>query len=149
MKKQIKKILVITLMLCLSVTSIIPVSAENLPKNGIIPLYNNTKIVRTYCNVNDNGLLTISYNVDGYSKKTTKIVITTYVEKKVLGLFWNRVDNGQPNEEWVDTIYNYKYNDTRTFSLSSTGKYRVNVTYEIYGSGGSADNVPYQAEVTY
>ena len=124
-------------------------SAATMPQEEIMPLYNNTKVVRTYCNVNDNGLLTISYNVDGFSDRTTKIVITTYVEREVLGLFWNRVVNGQPNDEWVDTIHNYKYNGSRTFKLSSTGRYRVNVTYKIYGSGGSADTVPYQAEVTY
>ena len=77
--------------------------------------------------------LKIYYDYTGLSGKTTKVVITTYIEKKTLGLFWSRVENGQPNNQWVDTSY--------TFQLSSTGTYRVTVTYKVYGSGGAADEI--------
>ena len=91
--------------------------------------------------------VTNSYSV--INSVTSKAVITTYVEKKVLGIFWSRVDIGQTNDEWVDTVYNYKYSGSHSIQLSSTGTYRVNVEYVIYGSGGSSDTITRQIEESY
>ena len=149
MKKNIKRLLTFALMFCLTVTPIFSASAATSQSNGIVPFLNNTRTVFTRCNVFDNGELEISYDVHGISGVTTKIVITTYKEKKILGLFWTRVDNGQPNNQWVSTYYTSDYKGIKLFDLPSTGTYRVNVTYVIYGSGGSADSIPYEAEVEY
>lgn len=149
MRKSIKRLLTIALMFCLTVTPMFSASAASAQSNEIVPFYNNTRVVRTYCSVDDNGELAISYNVDGISGVTTKIIITTYIEKKILGLFWTRVDNGQANDQWVNTYHTSKYNGERYFDLPSTGTFRVNVTYVVYGSGGSADSIPYEAEVQY
>ena len=147
MRKSIKRLLTIALMFCLTVTPMFSASAASAQSNEIVPFYNNTRVVRTYCSVDDNGELAISYNVDGISGVTTKIIITTYIEKKILGLFWTRVDNGQANDQWVNTYHTSKYNGERYFDLPSTGTFRVNVTYVVYGSGGSADSIPYEAEL--
>lgn len=149
MVKHMKSFFSIILILCLTAVPVFSVSATTIPNDEIMPLYNNTMSARIYAGVSNNGVLTISYKVNGFSDKTTKIVITTYIEKKTLGLFWTRVDNGQPDNQWVDTIYNYKYIGDRTFKLSSTGKYRIKVTYKVYGSGGSADTIPCETEFTY
>ena len=134
---------------CLTIMPHFSVSAVYIPEDEIMPLYNNTVSARIYSNVNSSGVLTISYKINGFSDKTTKIVINTYIEKKILGLFWTRVDNGQPDDQWIDTIYDYKYIGDRTFRLSSTGKYRIKATYKVYGTGGSTDNIPCETEITY
>lgn len=149
MKKHIKRILAITLLLCLCVMPVFSVSAASNSENEVMPCLNNAATVSTDMAINSSGKMTITYNVAGYSSLTTKIVITTYIEKRTLGLFWTRVDNGQTDDQWVDTIKDYKYNGVRNYNLSSSGTYRVTVAYKIYGSGGSADNVEQQIKDSY
>ena len=114
-----------------------------------MPLYNNTTSANTTMSINSSGKMTIGYNIIGVASKTTKIVITTYIEKKTLGLFWTRVDNGQPDEQWVKTINSYYYSGSRSYQLSSSGTYRVTVKYKVYGSGGSADEITQQKKASY
>ena len=99
--------------------------------------------------VNDSGTMTINYYYSGTSGTTSKAVITTYIEKQFLFVFWTRVDIGVTNNEWTQTVNNYRYSGTRTFKLPSTGTYRTTVTYEVYGSGGSTDTITCQDEITY
>lgn len=149
MKKQIKRIFVALLVLCLSIIPISPVSAAIADGNEIMPLYNNVSSATANISINNSGKLTITYQYYGSSAVTTKAVITTYIEKKTLGLFWKRVDIGTTDDEWVDTKYDPSYNGSRTYQLSSTGTYRVTVNYKIYGTGGSADEIKCQAQDSY
>lgn len=149
MKKQIKRLFISILTLCLIIVPLGSVSASAATKEEMMPYYNNTESARITTNVDDNGKLTISYRFVGYSSITTKVVITTYIEKKTLGLFWTRVDNGQPDKQWVDTIYDYRYIDSRTYNLSSKGTYRITAKYKVYGNGGSADEITCQTKVSY
>ena len=119
------------------------------PSNDIMPLYNNTSSANCAMSISDSGKMTISYRIYGYSSSTTKIVINTYIEKKVAGLFWSRVDIDQTNDEWIDTINKTSYIGSRSYQLSSNGTYRVNVTYTVYGTGGSADVIPFSIEKSY
>lgn len=149
MRGRIKKILATLLVLCLSIVPFFSVSAAAVTQEEVMPLYNNTASVTTAMNINSSGKMTISYQYSGYPSTTTKAVITTYIEKKTLGLFWSRVDIGTTDDQWVDTINDYRYTGSRTYQLSSSGTYRVTVVYKIYGSGGSADEIEYQAKDSY
>lgn len=149
MKKQIKRMFVAILVLCLSLAPLSPVSAAVASGNEIMPCYNNTNSATANMDISDSGKMTINYKVSGYSSVTTKIVITTYIEKRTLGLFWTRVDIGTTDNEWVDTINGYKYSGSRTYQLSSSGTYRVTINYKIYGSGGSADEIESQIKDSY
>ena len=149
MKKIIKRIFVAMLILCLSVVPLSPVSAAVAEGSEIMPMYNNVKSASTVISINNSGNLTITYSYSGSPSITTKAVITTYIEKKTLGLFWTRVDIGTTNDEWVDTINNYSYSGTRTHQLSSKGTYRVTTLYKIYGSGGAADEIECKAQDSY
>lgn len=111
--------------------------------------YNNTATADTSASVSITGLLTISNRFTGFPSITTHAVITTYVEKRFLGLFWSRVDIGQTDNEWVDTIYDYTYVGGHTFQLTSTGTYRVTAEYTIYGSGGDPDVITCESTVVY
>lgn len=149
MKKRLLKIWSTILVFCLSATTMFSVSAATAPENEIMPMYNNVGSATATININSSGKLTIGYQYSGYSSITTKAVITTYIEKKTLGLFWTRVDIGQTDDEWVDTINDYRYTGSRTYQLSSSGTYRVTVIYKIYGSGGSADEIECQMKDSY
>ena len=149
MKCWMKKVTAIILVTCLSAIGFycMPVSAAF--DEGIMPCYNNTESATISMSINDSGTMTISYRVTGYPSKTTKIMINSYIEKRTLGIFWSRVDNGETNEEWVDIINDYRYTGSRTFKLSSTGTYRVKTTYKIYGTGGSVDEISCEVKDTY
>lgn len=149
MKKLFKKVLATVLVMCLSVTSFCSVSAVAATTEGVTPYYNNVRAVNTVIGISSSGKLTINYYYSGSSSITTKAVITTYIQKKTLGLFWTRVDIGTTDNEWVDTIKDYSYDGVRTFQLSSKGTYRVTAIYKIYGSGGSADEIETRATDTY
>lgn len=99
--------------------------------------------------VSSSGLLTVTNQYQGISGKTTKGEITTYIEKKTWGLFWKRVDIGEPNNEWYDVIYNYVYAGDHTFQLPSKGTYRITVVYVISGSGGAPDTITRTIKKTY
>ena len=149
MNKQIKRFLACVLIVSLSIISLMPVSAAKAFSGTVAPFYNNVASATATININSSGKLTIGYKYSGYSSITTKAVITTYIEKKTLGLFWKRVDIGKTNNEWIDTINDYRYTGSRTHQLSSSGTYRVTVIYNIYGSGGSADKITCQATDSY
>lgn len=149
MKEIIKRILATVLVLCLSIVPFCSISASAVTEDEITPYFNNTLSTTTAMNINSSGKMTISYQYSGYASITTKAVITTYIEKKTLGLFWTRVDIGTTNDQWVDTINDYRYTGSRTYQLSSSGTYRVTVVYKIYGSGGAADEIEYQSKDSY
>ena len=146
MKNHFRNLLTLTLSICMLTAT---VSSTTIYGNEITPRYNNTASASLNTTVNSNGTLTISYNCQGYSSATSKIVITTYIEKQFLFFFWTRVDIGTTNNEWSQTINNYRYTGTLTFMLPSTGTYRTTVTYKVYGSGGTTDEITKEDIITY
>ncbi len=143
--RKARRIFVALQVLLLFVTMIFPAYAAG----EITPYYNNVSTARTTASVSSSGLLTINNRYNGFEGETTKAVITTYIEKKVLGLFWTRVDIGITDDQWVDTVYNYTYSGSHTFQLTSGGTYRVTVTFVVSGTGGAADEIVKTQEVTY
>lgn len=105
----------------------------------VSPLYNNTNITYTNFVISNSGLATISVGYTGYNGVTSGAVIKSYVQKKTFGLLWKRIDNGQPNKEWIDTATGSIYSKSHTLQLTSKGTYRLVVEYTIKGSGGSPD----------
>lgn len=146
MSKNLKKLLSLTLLICMVTVSL---SSAKVYGSEITPRYNNVLTADVNTTVNSSGTLNITYNCLGFPDTTSKVVITTYIEKQFLFIFWTRVDIGTTNNEWTQTINNYRYSGTRTFKLPSTGTYRTTVIYEVYGSGGSADTITCQDEITY
>lgn len=135
--------LLLTVLLMLSASAVAFASSPYETRN------NNTVMASSVASISDSGLLTVDNQFQGIRGKTTKGEITTYVEKKTLGLFWTRVDIGQPNNQWYDVVYDYAYNGTHTFQLSNHGTYRITVVYVISGSGGEADTITQTMTKTY
>lgn len=115
----------------------------------IMPRYNNTANTSTNFTISSSGKATISAGYNAYQSYFSSATITSYLEKRTLGIFWTRVDIGQPNNEWVDTSSDFFDNFGHTFQLESTGTYRAIVTYEISGTGGATDVIEYEQERTY
>lgn len=149
MKRQLKKLLVAILTVCLVVVPLCHVSAAVVEQEEIMPMFNNTAAATLTVGINDSGKMTIDYEYIGFSGVTTHAVVTSYIEKRTLGVFWTRVENGQTNNQWVDTLNGYSATGTRTCNLSQTGTYRVTAIYKVYGSGGAADEIERQATATY
>lgn len=142
-----------TLLSCFSTILIIVCILSNIVISAfaseVMPLLNNVVTASTSAAISDSGKLTVTNQYYGFDGVTTKAVITTYVEKKTLGLFWTRVDIGQTDNKWVDTIYSYEYSGSHSLQLESTGTYRVVTTFVVYGTGGAADEIERTVERTY
>ena len=149
MKKYTLKKLVSLILANVLLLLIVFVPAKAAVQDEIAPCYNNVVSVSSVASVSSSGVLKVTNSYNGDSSVTSKAVITTYIEKKTLGIFWSRVDIGQTDDEWVDTIYNYKYSGSHSIQLPSTGTYRVTVEYVIYGSGGAADTITKEIEKNY
>lgn len=113
------------------------------------PYFNNTVTASNMASVSSSGKLTITNSFAGGKTVFSKAIITTYVEKKVLGLFWSRVDIGQNNNKWIDVIYENVYTGFHYFQLSDKGTYRVTTEFVVYGSGGPADTITRTATTQY
>lgn len=142
MKRRIIGLLLLVMIL---VTSVLTVSASE----GVMPRLNNTASTSTNFTISSSGKATISAVYNGYKGVTTGATVTSYLEKKTLGLFWSRVDIDEPNNAWVDTSSDYADVFAHEFQLDSKGTYRATVTYRISGSGGATDVIPYEQERTY
>lgn len=140
-----------TSIFCLLIAVLMMVSASTsaMAASPYETRYNNTVMASSVASISDSGLLTVDNQFQGIRGKTTKGEITTYVEKRTLGFFWTRVDIGQPNNQWVDVVYDYLYDGTHTFQLSNQGTYRITVVYVISGSGGDADTIRQTMTKTY
>ena len=120
-----------------------PVQAES---EGL--RYNYVSTVQSVPSVDSSGYLYIAISYTGYNGITTGAKITTYVQKRILGIFWSRVNNGQPNNEWVDNVSGWSYHGHHELQLPSTGKYRITSEFTIYAATGS-EPITCQSTVTY
>ncbi len=111
--------------------------------------YNNTAEADIICSVNANGKLRTNLSLNGYKNITTQIQADVYIEKRVLGIFWKRVNISYPNNVWHDSTTSYHYANYFDIQLASTGTYRATVTYTVSGTGGSDDIITLTDTVTY
>ena len=145
MNTMIKRGTFLTLaLLMLAMSFIVPFRSTNAATT-----YNNTTRTSLCCNVASNGSLYAELGVTGIKGKTSRIEVELYVEKRVLGIFWSRVNIGYEDNVWRDSINGYIYDNTFSTPLSSTGTYRVTATFTVSGSGGSNDVITMTDTVTY
>ena len=145
MKPITKRFLTLSLTLLLLVMSIyVP-----LYKASAAITYNNTTSATLNCSIDSSGRLSAALSVVGKLGKTSRIGVELYVEKKVLLVFWKKVDIGCPNNIWTDSVNATNYSNTFQTDLSSTGTYRTTVTYTVSGSGGADDVITLTDTKTY
>lgn len=116
---------------------------------GIAPYFDSTAAVKLWGGISSTGVLTVNYSCTGFQGVTEKIVIRTYVEKKVAGLFWSRVDIGGSNNEWVFVSTSSSYSTTKSVTVPSKGTYRVTATFAVYSNDGDTETIQKSFEATY
>ena len=131
-------------MIMLVMSIIVPIK-----KADAATMYNNTTLASAVPSVNSSGQLDVVLSVDGIKGKTNRIEVELYVEKRILGIFWTKVDIGYPNNIWTDAVNNYMYRNTFSMLLPSTGTFRVTVTYTVSGTGGMSDIITCTGTVNY
>ena len=141
MKRRVLGCLLLIIILCSIVCTVVA--------SDITPYYNNTAGTSTNFVISSSGKATVTASYNAYRQYFSEATITSYIEKRTLGIFWTKVDIGEANNEWVDTSSNYYDNFYHEFYLDDTGTYRATVVYEISGTGGSADVIEYEQERTY
>lgn len=112
-------------------------------------MYNNISYANVDCGINSSGLLEAALYAVGITGITRRIKVELYVEKRVLGIFWKRMDIGCTNNVWEDYTTNIVYSNTFSTNLSSTGTYRVTVKFTAYGTGGTEDEITIRKQLTY
>ena len=110
----------------------------------ISPYLNNTATTEASLSINDSGYATVSFLCRGYRGITTKIVVTSVIEKQV-GSSWVSVDGAS----WTDESTLYYCSKSHSVQLQSQGTYKATVTFTVYGSGGDADVITREIEKTY
>jgi len=140
-----RRICSVFLLIVLISTLAISVAATS----GIMPRLNNTSGTSTNFTITSAGKATVTATYDAYRSLFTNATITSYIEKRTLGLFWTKVNIDQPNNEWVDTSTDYIDAFVHEIYLDSKGTYRATVIYEISGTGGATDVIDYEQERTY
>lgn len=144
--KRMKSLIAIILSIALLLPVLaVPASAEG----GIEPYNYNVNDMDATAELESNGYLKINYYLDGIYGKMTVTNVTTYIDKQVLGIFWSRVNIGEPDNEWYDRIFKCSYQWNHSVQLPSSGKYRVTVKFEGNGSGGPADTKTREIIVNY
>lgn len=144
-KNVIKKVVCIAVSFVMAISTFSAFAAAQM----VEPYFNNTMDASNTVSISSSGKLTIKNNFLAYDNYFSKAIITTYVEKRVLGLFWSRVDIGQTNDKWIDVIYECLYTGFHYFQLSDKGTYRVTTEFVVYGSGGPADTITRTATTQY
>ena len=144
MKKTI--CLLISLTIFFNLTAI-AVSA-NTDNTEISPYLNNVVSTNTSFEIEDDGTAKIKVGFVGYKNITTGATIRIKIQKRFLLLFWRDVDLGTENNVWVHEVYvsNFEYIHQ---ILLTKGTYRIQVEYQIRGSGGSTDTLSEEIERTY
>lgn len=145
MKRTIKKGTVLALTLLMLMACIY----APLGRTEAAVMYNNMTSASMSCSVSSAGELSADLDAAGISGRTTRIKVQLYVEKRVLGLFWSKVDIGCTDNIWEDSTTSVTYSNTFSTHLPSTGKYRVTATFTVSGRGGADDVIVKTSTLTY
>ena len=140
---------IVSLFICaLLFIGVLPISSFAAVGGGnvVMPMYNNVANV-TGRFVIEEGVAKITVGYVGYTNITTSARITTKLQVQTAN-GWADVNNGEPNNEWLDESTNSVFFITHTREVPS-GTYRALITYELYGTGGAADVIEREFEYTH
>ena len=143
MKKIIVLLLTVaTLVSCMTIYS----SADDYE---IVPFYNNIGRASTDSIITSSGIARAGMTYNGYDDQISYVKCEIYLEKRFLGLFWNRVDIGVTDDVWVDYSYTVDGSIFHEIQLSDTGTYRAVFNVTIYGKSGANDVIEEKMEYKY
>lgn len=121
-------------------------AAEN---SAVAPCMNNGLKATLSFTIISSGLSEVYVSYIGIKGTTTKVTVTSYIQKKTLGLFWTKVDIGTEDKQWVDTSTSLDGSFKHQFQLKSTGTYRAVIKVVFSGTGGADDVIEDKIEKKY
>ena len=148
MKKRLKKWTTLILTLLLMFTAVVPAYASS-PEQDIAPRLNVSIDAACIPNLPSSGLLSVTNTYSANDSQITKIVVTTYVEKRSLLVIWNRVDIGTTNDVWVDYGSNGYFSKSHSAQMPGSGTYRVVATFDVYNGSTLLDSIEKKLTVSY
>ena len=143
-----KKIISI-LLVAITLVGVIAFPSYAAKNTSIVPCFNNGDNCKYSFNISSSGLSEVSITYAGMSGVMKKVTVTTYIQKKTLGLFWTKVDIGTTDKQWVDEATNVSGRFVHQFQLKSTGTYRAVFKIVFSGTGGSDDVIEDKIEKKY
>lgn len=148
MKKQGKKWWALLLACWMVVSAAVPAYAAQSGGETVQPLLTEPARTDSICRVSDSSVLSVTNSYTALDDAVTRVVITTYVEKRKALVAWERVDIGQENNKWIDVIYGDGGNKSHSVQLPASGTYRVTATFDIYAGSSLLDTVTRINKVT-
>ena len=113
------------------------------------PRLNTALHVTTGADLSSTGLLYVLNTYSTYDSQITRIVVTTYVEKRNLLLFWNRVDIGTTNNEWIDYGSTGEFHQSHSAQMPDSGTYRIIATFDVYNGSTLLDSIEKTIKKSY
>ena len=144
-----KKLLSLVLCSLMLFAFAIPVYAANGENDPIMPYMNNGGDYRMIFVIDPSGEATTEVLYTGDTSTFRCVTVETYIQKKTLGLFWTKVDNGEANNTWVDTSTALSGTFTHSLQLENTGNYRAVFKITFSGTGGADDVIEKTLTYTY
>ena len=147
MKKTIRKAASLLLACLTLLAAAAPAHAAQPAEDPVMPAY--AVVIDASCDCYISEDLTL-YLTCSYGTATdsgvTRVDVSAYVEKRTLLLFWNKVDIGQPNDEWTDTCYGLSGTAYFSAQLPASGTYRVTFIMEIYQGSTLVETIEQTSE---
>lgn len=132
MKKYLKRCLSILFVCLMLISTVTYAHAAQPEEESISPMYAVPIEAACHCTVSPDSVLYISCDYGaGAASGVTRVDITVYVEKRTLLFLWDRVEIGQPNNEWTTICYGLVNSTTHSVSIAP-GTYRTTAIYEVY-----------------
>ena len=148
MKKRILTfILCITLLLCGNIGGLDVFAVDE--ESVITPRFTNTNQCSFTFQVLEPGEAHVAVTYNAKRDVFTEAKLTVKIQKRFLLLFWNTVDIGEPNNEWVTYSSEVNGNFYNYFPVDGTGTYRAVFTLEISGTSGETDIIEDTIEDKY
>ena len=148
MRKKGKKWWALLLACWMVVSAAVPTYAAQSGGETVQPMLAEPARTDSICRVSGSSVLSVTNSYTALDDAVTRVVITTYVEKRKALVTWERVDIGQPNNKWIDVIYGDGGSMSHSVQLPASGTYRVTATFDIYAGSSLLDTVTQTNKVT-
>ncbi len=149
MTKKTKALILTIITIFLTFANCVPIAAYENTDSGIAPAFNNCVTCVFGFHINSQGVANIDVEYNGFPDRFTRCQITAKIQKRVLGIFWKRVDIGLPDNYWVSISSDVNGYFFRGFQLSETGTYRAVIVLEVYGVDDTIDKIEETIEAVY
>lgn len=147
---KMKKLITLILAISMLVSALhITAAAEDGTSTEVQPRLSNIYVYEVDFAITSTGFASIYFDYLGDADVFESATVEIYLEKRFLGIFWNRVDIGEPNDVWIDTLYETDGYVVHTLQLSKTGTYRAKFKMTFRGTGTTDDVLEKTLQTTY